>query len=612
MPLAFARSVLTGGNSKSFTLSRSSTSINEGNSVTFSLTSSGLQGESIPYSVTGISSADLSSGSLTGNIIINNNDIGSAAFTLASDFTTEGTETMTFTIGEDFQNFADENGFSSSVTVNDTSKTPTVSITRSSSNINEGQSVTFTFSTTNLGSSQRIYYKITGVSSSDISSVSGATYSAGSISSEAGYMTTNPSGVGTITITLSEDELTEGNETLTITCTRLANSSGTTVISIGNVSSTCTITDTSVFHPVGQLIVHAQNSSYTETTSSLNPNQAYSVRTSNSGWGGGTTFNWTVPAGVSDLAVVAVGGGAGGMGSSANIQDTYGYRSGLYAFGSPGGCGGSLYANQFRGLTPGTVYSLTAGQGGAAGNDGGNSATGNSGIQGGASIFAHSSGYQDVTSALGGKQAFTSNATANNTTGRYWYNSNSNATNYNDLSSGVTRTGSTFGGHSGAHSKGRSQYSSSFNGAVQHSYATMTGGGGSGASGWGNQLSYPSGGEGAPASPANYLQTTGSSGNNTYGGAGGGGGSFYLSGRGGGIGLDGLGTAGSGGTGTNSVNNNSEANQGQPGSPWSGFEYGGGGGGAGSRNSTNDAGGRSGSSGQTGAIRIKWSKDASW
>jgi len=612
MPLAFARSVLTGGNSKSFTLSRSSTSINEGNSVTFSLTSSGLQGESIPYSVTGISSADLSSGSLTGNIVINNNDIGSAVFTLASDFTTEGTETMTFTIGEDFQNFADENGFSSSVTINDTSKTPTVSIARSSSNINEGQSVTFTFSTTNLGSSQRIYYKITGVSSSDISSVSGATYSAGSISSEAGYMTTNSSGVGSITITLSEDELTEGNETLTITCTRLANSSGTTVRSIGNVSSTCTITDTSVFHPVGQLIVHAQSQSYTETTNSLNPNQAYTVRTSNSGWGGGTTFNWTVPAGVSDLAVVAVGGGAGGMGSAANIQNTYAYRSGLYAFGSPGGCGGSLYANQFRGLTPGTVYTLTAGRGGAAGNDGGNSSYGNTGIQGGASIFAHSSGYQDVTSARGGLQAFTNNATANNTTGRYWYNSNANATNYNDLSSGVTRTGSTLGGHSGPHSQGRGQYSSSFNGAVQHSYATITGGGGSGASGWGNQLSYPSGGEGAPASSANYLQTNGSSGNNTYGGGGGGGGSFFLSGRGGGVGLDGLGTAGSGGTGTNSVNNNTEGNQGQPGSPWSGFEYGGGGGGAGSRNSTNDAGGRSASSGQTGAIRIKWSKDASW
>src|SRR6056300_569969 len=99
MPLAFAISVLTGGNSKSFTLSRSSISINEGNSVTFSLTSSGLQGESIPYTVTGISSADLSSGSLTGNIVINNNDIGSAVFTLASDFTTEGTETMAFTIG---------------------------------------------------------------------------------------------------------------------------------------------------------------------------------------------------------------------------------------------------------------------------------------------------------------------------------------------------------------------------------------------------------------------------------------------------------------------------------------------------------------------------------
>ena len=93
-------------------------SVNEGASVTFtvSVTSGSVaNGTQLPYSVTGISSQDLSSGSLTGNVTMNSNT-GSVTFTLRADTTTEGSETMTFSC----------QGLTRNVTVNDTSTTPLI------------------------------------------------------------------------------------------------------------------------------------------------------------------------------------------------------------------------------------------------------------------------------------------------------------------------------------------------------------------------------------------------------------------------------------------------------------------------------------------------------
>lgn len=83
-------------------------SVNEGSSVTFTMTTTNVSnGSELPYAITGITEADISSGSLSGNIIINSNT-GSTTITLVADGITEG-ETITFTCGGDSVN----------VTVND-------------------------------------------------------------------------------------------------------------------------------------------------------------------------------------------------------------------------------------------------------------------------------------------------------------------------------------------------------------------------------------------------------------------------------------------------------------------------------------------------------------
>ena len=103
-----------------YALNASSTSINEGSGVTFTVASSNVaNGTTLTYNLSGagITVADLSSGSLIGNTTVNNNQ---ATFTvnLVADQTTEGMETLV----------ANVQGQTATVMINDTSKFPNLSL----------------------------------------------------------------------------------------------------------------------------------------------------------------------------------------------------------------------------------------------------------------------------------------------------------------------------------------------------------------------------------------------------------------------------------------------------------------------------------------------------
>lgn len=103
-----------------YTMARSPASgaVNEGTAVTFTVTASDGSTSPYPYTITGITSADLnpSGTSLTGT-----GTLGTGVpFTLASDNTTEGTETMTFTIPGSYTGPTQ----ALSVPISDTSTTP--------------------------------------------------------------------------------------------------------------------------------------------------------------------------------------------------------------------------------------------------------------------------------------------------------------------------------------------------------------------------------------------------------------------------------------------------------------------------------------------------------
>ena len=94
------------------------TVIDEGQSTTFTLTTTNTPPASYGYTITGIDAADLSSGSLTGNIVTSGTtaqNSGSVSVTLANDVTTEGPEVITFSAA----------GETATAQVNDTSGAPT-------------------------------------------------------------------------------------------------------------------------------------------------------------------------------------------------------------------------------------------------------------------------------------------------------------------------------------------------------------------------------------------------------------------------------------------------------------------------------------------------------
>ena len=98
------------------TLSKSVDSADEGDTVSFKLVTSGAtDGTVIAYRVTGITDSDISSGSLTGNFVLNN-DSAVVSFTLANDSATDGTETLTLSLLDVHLDS------SQSIVINDTSK----------------------------------------------------------------------------------------------------------------------------------------------------------------------------------------------------------------------------------------------------------------------------------------------------------------------------------------------------------------------------------------------------------------------------------------------------------------------------------------------------------
>lgn len=199
-----------------YALATTAETINEGQSVTITLTTTNVDpGELVPYTITGtgITAGELGLASLTGNFTIAGTySSGSATLeiTVSADVTTEGVEVFTLNL--------DEVAVGVSVTINDTSRTPGYSIGMPAS-VNEGDSFNVTLSTENVADGTTIPYTITGVSSSDIN---GRALS--------GNFVVN-SDTASFTVITTQDATTEGNETMTVTCSTLPGTpSGSTII----------------------------------------------------------------------------------------------------------------------------------------------------------------------------------------------------------------------------------------------------------------------------------------------------------------------------------------------------------------------------------------------
>ena len=194
------------------------TNIDEDGTVQVNLTTTNVtNGTNVPYTITGVDSNDIDV-SLTGNFTVNNNS-SFIIINAIEDNLTEGLETMTLTL--------DNTGESIDVDINDTSTTPTPTYTLGAftstllplvnNSVNEGSGAAVVLNTTNVTNGTNVPYTITGVDASDIDI------------SLTGNFTIN-NNLDFITINLTEDNTTEGTETLTLTLDGLGESVNFNVI----------------------------------------------------------------------------------------------------------------------------------------------------------------------------------------------------------------------------------------------------------------------------------------------------------------------------------------------------------------------------------------------
>jgi len=283
----------------SYSLSATRTNLGEGESTTITLTASNvLSGTVVPYTITGITSNDIGGEPLTGNFTVGS-DVA-RTYTFTADETLEGLETMVFSL--------DTQGESLNIQINDTSNSPTsYFLVSSESSVNEGQSFTITLNVENPINGVEQAYVITGVSSTDISNAPlSGTFVVGTDVQR--------------TFTVSEDFTTEGEETFVIT-----------LVNESTVNASVTINDTSTTLVEGEEVITSP--------------------------GSGT---FTIPAGVTSISFLAVGGG-GGAGSNAALG------AGQWTGG--GGAGALAWKNNLA-VTAGSVVSYTVGAGGIGNNDG--------------------------------------------------------------------------------------------------------------------------------------------------------------------------------------------------------------------------------------------------
>jgi hypothetical protein len=151
---------LFGGSTGSYALASSSPQVTEGQAFIITLTTVNVvNGTTVPYTITGVSSTDIGGASLTGSFVVNNNS-ASLSINTTIDSANEGSETFVLTLNSP--------GTSVSVNILDAAVVPTYALSANPSTAIKGQTVTVTLTTANVANGTTVPFTITGVTSADI------------------------------------------------------------------------------------------------------------------------------------------------------------------------------------------------------------------------------------------------------------------------------------------------------------------------------------------------------------------------------------------------------------------------------------------------------------
>jgi hypothetical protein len=258
------------GDPPSYSITESATTINEGQAVSFAVTTSNVgSGTTLYYNVVGnTSNADFLDGSLSGSFVITNGS-GSFSKTLATDSLynefVEGFK-VNISTGSTIGAIV---GTSNTIFVTNLGE-PSYTIGVSTTTVNEGSSVNFTANTINVGSGTTLYYSTGG-------SMVAADFSDNSLTGSFSIIGTGATtGVATVTRTIANDSITEGNESFTFVI-RTESTSGTVVAT----SSAVTVVDV------------VPSYSVVPSTTSVNEGSSVTFTVTTIGVPNATTLYWT-------------------------------------------------------------------------------------------------------------------------------------------------------------------------------------------------------------------------------------------------------------------------------------------------------------------------------
>jgi len=264
-----------------YVLTPSTSSINEGSTITFGISGSNIISGTYYWTINNVTTSNADFAAISGSVAVANN-AGSFTITPTADLITEGNETFSVTLRSDSIT-GNPLATSSVITIVDTSRTPdpTYRFVNVATAVNEGSALTFNVTGTNVPNNTTIYWNAVNYTTdnSDFSAISGS------------FIMNNNS--GSFNVTATADLKSEGSEQFYVTIR-----SDSITGSILDQTGLITINDTSLTNPSYQLgkIGTSVDEGSASSNFSIAGRDGYRIPD-------GTVFYWTIDTNAGDFAV---------------------------------------------------------------------------------------------------------------------------------------------------------------------------------------------------------------------------------------------------------------------------------------------------------------------
>jgi uncharacterized delta-60 repeat protein len=287
-----------------YSLTASGTSVNEGSSATFSIVTANIApGFSLPYTLSGMSAADITGGALTGTVTVDANGKAMITVPVAADKRTEGEETLTVTV----------QGQVASITIKDTSVNTNPVAANAAGSTNEDTALAATLPTANDADGDPVTYaKATNPSNGTATVTTGGSYTYTPTANYNGpdsftyTVSDNQGGSNTYTVNLTVNAVNDAPVASAGTLSAIEDTTATGTLLATDVDNT-NLTYSVVSQPTKGSVTLGANGSYTYTPAKdANGSDSFTFRASDGALSSNTATVAISVAAVNDAPVVTL------------------------------------------------------------------------------------------------------------------------------------------------------------------------------------------------------------------------------------------------------------------------------------------------------------------